>query len=186
MWIDAALTQYEFEGIDGKVHLFPGCSLVGLFEMERRLEELEALMRSVDHAVPAEELYQTHIQFRWTVDRCLKLNGIKPKWVNWEIASQMLFAPGILISINRPKSSNQPVAGPPATLEQLIAGLAHATGSIAEAIEVAKTQPAQPILAIATAYTEAGKTSQQKHDDKFGDWKRRKQEEAAKRQAQAG
>jgi hypothetical protein len=185
MWIDLALTQYEFEGVDGEIHAFPGCSLVGLFEMEKQLAELQNLMQGANPEVTAEELFQTSVRFRWIVLRCLQLNGINPNWTNWEIVEQMLFAPGILMQINRPKSSGRSSGGE-ATLEQLIAGIAHATGSISEAIELAKTQPFQPLLDIVTAYGEAGKTPEQKHDDQFSAWKERKQAEAARRKAEQG
>jgi hypothetical protein len=182
--LDLALTTYEFEGVDGQIHAFSGCSLVGMFEFADRVAQVQQLLGEASPDMPAAAIYQVDKRFRWTVDRCLNLNGIKAEWCNWEICQQLLFDPGILLELNQPKPSAKAVEGKAASLAELIAGIAHVTG-MAEAIELAKTEPFQAVLDIAHAYGELGKTPEQKQKDDFEDWADRKRAEAAARRAAA-
>jgi hypothetical protein len=182
--LDLALTTYEFEGVDGLIHTFSGCSLVGMFEFADRVAQVRQILGESSPDMPASAIYQSDKRFRWTVDRCLSLNGIQAEWVNWEICQQLLFDPGILLQLNQPKQSAKAVGGKAASLPELIAGIAHVTG-MAEAIELAKTEPFQAVLDIAHAYGELGKTPEQKQKDDFEDWADRKRAEAEARRAAA-
>jgi hypothetical protein len=179
------LTTYEFEGVDGQIHTFSGCSLVGMFEFADRIAQVRQILGEASPDMPAAAIYQVNKRFRWTVDRCLILNSIKAEWCNWEICQQLLFDPGILLELNQPKQSAKSQEGASASLAELIAGIAHTTG-IAEAIELAKTEPFQAVLDIAHAYGELGKTPEQKQKDDFEDWADRKREEAEQRRTAAG
>jgi hypothetical protein len=173
------LTTYEFEGVDGAIHTFSGCSLVGMFEFADRVAQVRQILGEASPDMPASAIYQSDKRFRWTVDRCLILNGIKAEWCNWQICQQLLFDPGILLELNQPKQSAKSQEGASASLAELIAGIAHTT-------ELAKTEPFQAVLDIAHAYGELGKTPEQKQKDDFEDWADRKREEAEKRRAVAG
>jgi hypothetical protein len=182
--LDLALTTYEFEGVDGQIHAFSGCSLVGIFEFADRVAQIRQMLQEAPPDMPAAAIYQVDKRFRWTVDRCLALNGIHTEWVNWEICEQLLFDPGILLQLNQPKQSAKAAQSEAASLSELIAGIAHVTG-MAQAIELAKTEPFQPLLDIAHAYGELGKTPEQKHKDDFEAWAERKRTEAEARRAAA-
>jgi hypothetical protein len=182
--IELDLTTYEFEGVDGQIHTFSGCSLVGMFEFADRIAQVRQILGEASPDMPAAAIYQVNKRFRWTVDRCLSLNGIQAEWCNWEICEQLLFSPGILLELNQPKQSAKAGEGKAASLPELIAGIAHVTG-MAEAIELAKTEPFQAVLDIAHAYGELGKTPEQKQKDDFEDWADRKRAEAEARRAAA-
>jgi hypothetical protein len=180
------LQRYEFEGVDGTIHTFPGCSLVGLFEFQERIAELQQRLRSAADDLDVEQFYRSDLEFRHGVDRCLLLNGIAPHWCNWQIASQLLFAPGLLIEINQPpQKARSTVDAEPGTLAELIAGIAQVTG-IQDAIELAKTQPAKSLLEIIDAYAEQQKTPEQKQKEGFDDWAERKRKQAEQRRQAVG
>lgn len=172
MHLDLDLDSYTFEGVDGDIHTFSGCSLVGFFEFENRLTELQGLLSATAEVMPVQSLYQSDKRFRWTIDRCLKLNGIDPVWCNWQIVEQMLFVPGLLRQVNQPKVSGNggEGKGKEPNLSEMIAGIAHATGSITEAIELAKTQPLKSLIEIVEAYTTATLPPEEQHKKGFDEW----------------
>ena len=178
--LDLDLDSYTFEGVDGEIHTFSGCSLVGFFEFENRLAELQTLLSATAEVMPVQSLYQSDKRFRWTIDRCLKLNGIEPSWCNWQIVEQMLFVPGLLRSVNQPKASSCGGGddGKEPKLAEMIAGIAHATGSITEAIELAKTQPLDSLIEIIEAYTTAQLPPEEQHKKGFDEWMENARNEA--------
>jgi hypothetical protein len=176
-WIELDLDTYTFEGVDGEIHTFPGCSLVGFFEFEKRLIDLQSLLSDAAEVMPVQSLYQSDKRFRWTIDRCLKLNGINPDWCNWQIVEQMLFVPGLLREVNQPKG-NSGGEGKAPDLAELIAGIAHATGSITEAIDLAKTQPINALVDIIEAYTQAQLPHDEQDKKGFDEWMENARNEA--------
>jgi hypothetical protein len=177
-WIELDLDCYTFEGVDGEIHTFPGCSLVGFFEFESRLQDLQLMLLGAASEMPVQALYLSDRRFRWTVDRCLKLNGIDPTWCNWQIVEQLLFTPGLLLQVNTPKSNGDGGTGEPAQMAELIAGIAQATGSISEAIELAKNHPLNAIVEIVEAYTKAQLPPEEQQKQDFEQWKQKRQAEA--------
>lgn len=186
MFLDLAYQSYEFEGVDGNIHAFSGCSLAGKFEFDRRLVELHDYLSRVDADDTTALLYRHDKRFRWLVDRCLKLNGVEAHWVNWVMVEQLLFCrevdgewrSGWLIEINEIKGSGK---GEPATLADLVALTAQATNGLTEALTLVESVPAQALLEILTAQAEQAQTPEQKEATSFEDWKERKREQMAKR-----
>jgi hypothetical protein len=177
-WIELDLDTYTFEGVDGEIHTFPGCSLVGFFEFENRLIELQSFLLAASDVMPVQSLYQSDRRFRWTIDRCLKLNGIDPSWCNWQIVEQMLFSPGLLREVNSPKSSGSTPGVSSPTLAELIAGIALSTGSLTEAIELAKSQPLNALVDIIEAQTKAQLPPEEQHQRGFEEWMENARNEA--------
>lgn len=178
MWIDLALTDYEMQGVSGEIHTFAGCSLVGLFQFHAALADLQSMLSEAHPDLPAAVLYQCDKRFRFLVDKALRLNGIQPEWVNWAIAEQLLFSPGILLDLNQPKASTKPSEGSATTLPEMLAALATVTG-IPEAIALAKTEPFQPLLDILDAMREQAKTPEERARSDFADWVKQEKAKAA-------
>jgi hypothetical protein len=189
MFLELAYQSYEFEGVDGDIHAFSGCSLAGKFEFDKRLAELQDYLTRVDSGDTTAVLYRHDRRFRWLVDRCLKLNGIDAHWVNWPMVEQFLFCrevegewkTGWLIEINETKGSGK---GEPVTLAELVALTANATSGLTEALTLAESVPLQALMDILAAQAEQVKTPEEKEAASFDDWKERKREMMAKRGAE--
>lgn len=202
MRLDLSIASYEFEGVDGEICAFSGCSLAGKFEFDRRLQELNDHLQSLH---PDEDLsiaYFKDKRLRWLINRLLKLNGIPIEACNWSIVQQLLLCrfdddgevqPGWLIEINtikpkgRPSSKAQSVEDEDAGLEDLIAIAAELNGMDA-ALTMAEEIPAQSFLNLIHAQAELKKTPEQKAEEKYDEWKDRRRElmrqraEAARKQ----
>jgi hypothetical protein len=174
-FLDLERARYTFEALDGEVRGFPGLTLDGKREFDRRIAEMaQVLLELPDRdTASAEAAYRSSARFRWLVRRCLLLNGIDPLWVNWEIAEQLLFSPGYLIRLSVPK---EPAAGDtPATYAEIVAAIAHRS-SIPEAFELARTEPYQELLEVAEAYAKqanqaAGGEIEPTDDKAYADWR---------------
>lgn len=168
MLLDLPFTSYEFQGADGQIHRFYGCSLIGKFEFVDRLSELAIALDNCPEYLTPEGLYWSNSRFRYVCDRCLELNGIKAEWVNWAIMEALLLKPdGVLVQINTPKAATSPlkVQGKPQTLEEVLAILAEAEGSIQGAIATASQYPSSVVEGVLAARAELHKTPEQKKKD---------------------
>lgn len=190
MFLNLSCKSYEIEGVDGNIYAFSGCSLAGKFEFDRRLIELQEHLSGLEVDDPMARLYQRDKRFRWLVDRTLKLNGVEPHWVNWQMVEQLLFyrevdgqwQQGWLIEINQLEGSGE---GEPTTLPELVALAATATGSLTEALTLVESVPASTLLDVLTAQAEQAKTPEQKDAANFEDWKERKREQMQQRSREA-
>lgn len=148
------LSGIDLECVDGEWRTFYGCSLEGLFEFEDRRMEL---LQFSDSEKSVFELYKESNRFRFLVNRCLMLNGVKPAWVSIHQIEQLLFVRetqdglrlGALVELNLPAKqvSQQPDTNPP-TLEEAIALLSRHCASVTEAITLSKEEPAKKVLGI--------------------------------------
>lgn len=169
MFLELNREDYQIEGIDGEIYSFAGCSAAGQFEFVRRLVELKAYLAGKDE--PTALIYRQDRRLRWLVDRCLKLNGVDPAWVNWMMIEQLLFQPALLIQVNDLDNSSD---GEPVTLPQMVALVADITGSVSEAITLINTLSTQMLIDVLMAYGERSKTDEQKESERFEEWKQRK------------
>jgi hypothetical protein len=175
MWIDAH--RHKLEGVDGEIHAFPGCSLVGLFEFWDLLADIELMMAVAPQGALKSELYVSEPKFRYAVNRCLELNGIKCEWVSWATVEELLFVrpgpkEGRLLEINRMEGDP---GGKPVTLPELIGSLSTFEGFEA-AVKLASNLPADLVMKVAKARNRAG---QPEDKAQFDDWAERKRKEFA-------
>lgn len=170
-WLQLERANHTFEALDGEVRGFPGLSLDGKTEFDRRLMEMTQVLTELPdrQSVSTEEVYRQHPRFRWLVNRCLRLNGIDPLWVNWEIAEQLLFAPGHLIQLSQPRLQSGG-AGNAATHAEIVAAMARLT-SLGEAINLARTEPYQELIDVVEAYAKQSVPPDQQEDEAFTKWK---------------
>lgn len=178
-WLTLSSQGFDFEGVDGEIHTTYGCSLVGRFEFQDRLAELRRLLLEQTEEVSIESLYAINRRFRFLCDRCLRLNQISPEWVNLAMMVELLFyvetevgyREGYLIELNEPKQASkagEPVE--PATLENLIAALSLQFGSVQEALNLARTEPADLVLEIAKQRRDLSMPPEARAKEKFNSW----------------
>ena len=195
----AKFRRLEFEAVDGVLRSFYGCSVVGAIEFDERLAELQQALREQPPEVSAETLYRSDKWVRFLIDQLLRLNGIDPKWCNWDMVSQLLFGrvvdakvtEGYLIELNRPDTpkqdskSGQSVSGKAG----LIAAISHHCEGLEEAYRIAKTVPAHELLEVLRQKAELAKTPEQRlqeeKDGQFDDWKQKKLQKIKERQVSA-
>jgi hypothetical protein len=188
MKIDLPLVSYEVEGVDGNIHAFSGCSLVGKFELDVRLVELQDAIADAaleDEADTLPSLYLKNHWVRWLCDRCLALNGISPDWISPDQLDALLCGqvddagnvqPGILIQINTPRPASGTASAEPQGLADIIAALSHSEG-IQGAIALAQEIPANLLLEIADKRAQQAMPPEAKQQQAFDDWKERKKEQ---------
>lgn len=175
----AEFHRLEFEAVDGRVRTFYGCSVVGVFEFQDRIAELDAIVANSSADTALMHLYQRDRKFRHACDRALELNGIKPEWVNAEMLIALLFdrkgegeiIPAYLRQLNRPYEPKRKSKG--VTLKGkagLIAAIASHTGSIDEAYKLARTVPARELMAVLDARAELALTPEEREREEFDDW----------------
>lgn len=148
--------QHTVVGVEGKIHTYYGCSVVGWFEFEAILSEIDRHAREHGHSCSLEELYRADAVFRGWVDRALELNGIQVRWLRWQQIQELLFwrAEGeeirlpVLIEINRPQSyGSASNSGKPATLPEVISAISQSSNaSLKEAFEIAGSQSIALVL----------------------------------------
>ncbi len=195
----AKFRRLEFEAVDGVIRSFYGCSVVGAIEFDERLAELQQALREQPPEVSTETLYRNDKWVRFLIDQLLGLNGIDPKWCNWDMVSQFLFGrvvdgkvtEGYLIELNRPDTQRQsdktdhPVSGKAG----LIAAIARHCEGLEEAYRIAETIPAHELLEVLRQKAELAKTPEQRLQEKesaqFDDWKQKKLKQIKERQASA-
>lgn len=190
MFLSLSYQSYEIETVSGDIHTFAGCSAAGQFEFDRRLSELKSYLADLESDQSAALVYRRDRRFRWLVDSCLKLNGIEPHWVNWQMIEQLLFFrevegvchPGWLITISQTESQSD---GARVSLPELVALVGVVTGDLTEAIAITESLPTQALLDILTAYADQLKTPEQKEAALFAEWKNRKLEQMQQRSENA-
>jgi hypothetical protein len=156
---------FEFSDRHGRTRTLFGCSTNGIFEFNERLAEIQSILDAALETETWQEIYLKNPRFTYLVKRCLKLNGVKPKWVTLDQVEVLLFrretpqgwGVGWLIELNRPKSSEGKQADEPATLEEVIAAIATHTATLTEAFELADTIPANQLQAVLKAKNELTK-----------------------------
>lgn len=195
----AKFRRLEFEAVDGVIRSFYGCSVVGAIEFDERLAELQQALREQPPEVGAETLYRSDKWIRYLIDQLLELNGIEPKWCNWDMVSQLLFGrvvdgkvtEGYLIELNRPdtqeqgRKSGQSVSGKAG----LIAAIASHCQGLEEAYRIAEGVPAHELLEVLRQKAELAKTPEQRLQEKesaqFDNWKQKKLQQIKERQVSA-
>lgn len=178
------LQGIDLECCDGEYRTFYGCSLEGLFEFEDRRSELAKVAIAHENST-IDELYQSDKRFRFLVNRCLMLNGIKPAWVALRQIEGLLFVRevegvlrmGALIELNTPASRGNEMRShskdEPQTLEEAIALLAFQCSGLQEAIDLARNEPAKRTMAIAKAKADFSKPPEEKRKDDLREFARR-------------
>jgi hypothetical protein len=172
--------RYEFEGVDGEIHSFGGCSLAGLIEFRQRQVEMQRLLAEVALGEGTLlGLYLEDRRFRWLCDRQLQLNGIDPAWVNWSQVEQLLlwrevgageFLPGLLVELATPEVAKPSQEDKPANLVDFVAAMAPLCGGVAVALGLANSMPWADFLGLMTALAEGQKSPEQHEKDKFAAW----------------
>jgi hypothetical protein len=157
---------FEFSDRHGRTRSLFGCSTIGIFEFNERLTEIQSVLDEALETETWQEIYLRNSRFQFLVQRCLKLNGIKPKWVTLGQVETLLFRRpssegwevGYLVELNRPKNSGgtQATEGS-ATLEEVIAAIATHTATLTEAFELAAQVPANQLQAVQKARNEQAK-----------------------------
>jgi hypothetical protein len=159
----------EFIDRRGKVRTISTCSVVGITEFEERLKQIQEWLKG--EALEGETwqtLYKRDQYFRHLVDRCLKLNGIQPKWITLDQVEQLLFyrfdsevgehRPGWLLELNGLKDGDgdtqQAAPADPLSLEEIIAVISLSTNGLEEAVQLASTLPASSMHKIISARAE--------------------------------
>lgn len=153
---------FEFSDRNGRTRSLFGCSTIGIFEFNERLAEIQTVLDAALETDTWQEIYLQNPRFQHLVKRCLKLNGVKPKWVTLDQLETLLFRRqtsqgwdvGWLIEINRPKVSGGNQSGEIATLEQVIGAIAAHTATLTEAFELAEAMPFNQLQAILQAKNE--------------------------------
>lgn len=181
--LDLTRIEHTFEDATGKIRSFPGCSLGGLVAFRRRYDELqETIVAHSDQTLAL--VYLTDARVRWLCDECLKLNGIKPKWVSGLMLQELLFnyqtesgdwaGCGRLIEINQiqQKKSSAQAEEKELTIPDAIAMVSLITkGDIAQATTLVQQMPAQELIDLIDAIVEMNKSPEERHEDEFQDWK---------------
>ena len=170
------LSGIDLECVDGEWRTFHGCSLEGLFEFQERRLELFQLCGESEKSVW--ELYRASSRFKFLINRCLMLNGVKPAWVSIHQIEQLLFVRetaeglrlGALIELNTPPKTDTPSPDTVPTLEESIALLAMQCSGIQEALELARTEPAKKLLGIVGAKAELSKPPEEKRQQGLKDF----------------
>lgn len=198
MWLDSGPDTYQFEGVDGEVHSFPGPSVVGAIEFEVRTRELGQAMDQNQHLTGI-GLYKGHPRFRWLVNRCLEIHGINPLWVSWSQIERLLFGyvdeagelhGALLVEAMADASATPQSDAKPATIAELIASLAPAHGGIQGAIAVLQNLSPRQLGDILQAKKKMAEKQDPKHSEREGmrAFKKQLEEEALAQQSasQAG
>lgn len=181
--LDLTRIEHTFEDATGKIRSFPGCSLGGLVAFRRRYDELqEAIVPHLEQ--PLSLAYLIDVRVRWLCDECLKLNGIKPKWVSGLMLQELIFnyqtesgdwaGCGRLIEINQiqQKKSSAQSEEKELTIPDAIAMVSLITkGDIAQATTLVQQMPAQELIDLIDAIVEMNKSPEERHEDEFQDWK---------------
>lgn len=181
------LSGFDLECVDGEWRTFYGCSLEGLFEFQERRLELFQLCQTADKTIS--ELYTQDKRFRFLINRCLMLNGIKPAWVAIAQIEPLLFLreteagyrAGFLIELNTPtpvETTPGAKESPPATLEESIAALALHCKSIQEAIELSRNEPAKKVVGVSTAKAKLSRPPEQKQKEDLREFARQERAKA--------
>lgn len=192
MWLDAGPDTYQFEGVDGEVHSFPGPSVVGAIEFEVRTRELGQVMDSNQHLTGV-GLYKGHPRFRWLVNRCLEIHGINPLWVSWPQIERLLFGyvdeagglhGALLVEAMADAAATPQPDAKPATIAELIASLAPAHGGIQGAIAVLQNLSPRQLGDILQAQKKTAEKQDPNHSEKEGmrAFRKRLEEEALARE----
>jgi hypothetical protein len=183
MHLDLTRIEHTFEDATGKIRSFPGCSLGGLVAFRRRYDELqEAIVAHLDQSLAL--VYLTDNRVRWLCDECLKLNGIKPKWVSGLMLQELIFnyqlesgewaGCGRLLEINQiqQKKSSGNSEEKELTIPDAIAMVSLITkGDIVQATTLVQQMPAQNLIDLIEAIVDLNKTPEERHEDEFQDWK---------------
>jgi len=148
---------FEFADRHQVTRTLYGCSTIGVFEFHDRMSEIQTILDSGLETETWQDIYHRDERLQHLVKRCLKLNGIKPKWVTLDMVETLLFrrqtsqgwTVGYLVELNRPKHSGS--KDEPATLDQVIAAIATHTTTLAEAFELADTVPANQLQSVMQA-----------------------------------
>lgn len=187
----AKFRRLEFECVDGIIRTFYGCSVVGSIEFDERLTELQHALKEKPEDASAEELYKSDKWMQHLINQLLKLNGIEPRWVNWEMVSQLLFGrmadgkviEGYLVTLNRPDQT--PKAGGDgikiSDKAALIAAISTHCSSIEEAYRIASTVPAHELFKVLEQKNHLTKPPEQRAKEeeakRFEEYKQRRQRE---------
>jgi hypothetical protein len=176
MHLDLTTIEHTFEAADGKIRSFRGCSLSGLMEFNERMDELRSALEPYS-SESLQDVYLSSVRVRWLCDRLLELNGIQPHWVTPLQLSELLFN-GLLLQVNRLKQSDgESTSEQPLTTPQLIAQAMLVTGGDVEAaIALVEQLPAQMAIDLIEAIVDTRKTPEEKQQDDFQEWKRKKME----------
>lgn len=190
MHLDITTIAHTFEAADGSIRSFPGCSLGGLIEFQSRYDELQqTIAQYADQTIT--EACVTDSRVRWLCDRCLKLNGISPHWITPIMLQQLLFPhkassgdlsdSGMLIELNQLRKKEGDRSGngddKPLTIAEAVAQTALMTeGNLEQAIALINQMPAQQLIDLMDATAELRKSPEDKQEDDFAEWKRKKRE----------
>ena len=154
----------DFVDRTGKIRPIAACSLIGRDEFFERLEQIQNRLQQ-ETSMSWEELYDVDNHFRYLIDRCLKLNNIKPNWVSLNQVEMLLlhrqdengeWVAGWLFSLNKPKQSqSESKNSVPMSTEETIALIASQPGSsLTDAIGLASTVPANPLIEMVSAQSD--------------------------------
>lgn len=182
--------ELEFRGRGGRYHIASGCSVVGIFELDDRFDEIRAIAQDSPHALSVGELYAAHPRFRYLCDRILELNGIDLHWVTPREMSWLIFArmegeriiPPPLATLNQPPKPRHPADPKKATggatdrVTVLAALASHCGGNLDVAYQVAQSQPFRELMAVMEESNWLQKTPEERRKAEFKDWAKTERE----------
>ncbi|MBE7384382.1 MAG: hypothetical protein F6J95_023585 [Leptolyngbya sp. SIO1E4] len=174
--------ELEFRSRGGRYRIISGCSVLGIFEFEERLEEIRAIAREAPDSLSVGELYRQDERFRYLCDRILTLNGIDLDWITPREMSWLIFSriegdrivEAPLQTLNKPPKPRHPSGDSKGGLTDrvaLIAAIAtHCNGNLDLAYEIAASRPAAEMLAVMEELCWLRKSPKQRREAEFKDW----------------
>lgn len=190
----AQFRRVEFECVDGVIRSFYGCSVIGSIEFDERLAELQHAIKQQAEDSDLESLYKSDKWVQHLINRLLELNGIQPRWCNWDMVSQLLFGrlvdgkviEGYLITLNKPDKPPKTQGDGVSVSDKaaLIAAIATHCSSLNEAYQIANEVPAHELFKVLDQRNELAKSPEQRAKEKeeadFAEFKRKKLEAISK------
>ena len=155
-YFDLELDCLEFRDRLGSIRQSYGCSIKGLQEYHARLSQLQEILNDANEKETIEGLYLKNEYFRFNCDRCLRLNGIKPKWVNAQILTALLFTynqgASALALLNSPRNpAPEGSNNISATYGDIVVAIKNYTDSLSEALDILENRPANEVTEILEA-----------------------------------
>lgn len=114
---DIDIDLLEFSDRFGNIRSTAGCSFKGKVEFDARIKRTGEILQRASKKDPDKKVAQIYLEdkeFAHHCDRCLKLNGINPKWLTEVHLTELLFVhgdrPGALVLLNQANNPSSEVA----------------------------------------------------------------------------
>lgn len=136
-------------------------------DMAARIEQIEAHIADLPEYQPFKSAFESDFYLRHLCLEALRLGGVEESWLRsprgtWDIdlisalllprCENLAVLPGLLVAINWPPQSGDGASeGEAQTYEEIVASLWSFCQSFTEALEIAKSHPANEAIAICQA-----------------------------------